>query len=83
MFKFLRPFIVILLYVATIMRKNSPNILNDLLLTSPNSQGGTNLLPLLHVPLLLQVFLIKLRRLHPQKNKSFWKNIFQPVCPYY
>ena len=71
MFKSSRPFIIILLYVATIMRKNSPNILNDLL-TSPNSQGGTKLLPLPHVPLLLQVFLIKLRLLPPQKNKPFW-----------
>ena len=56
MFKFSKPFIIILLYVATIMRKNSPNILNDLLLTSPNSRGGVGERPSFSHPYMFPYF---------------------------
>ena len=80
------PLIIILLYVALILKnlrnqKISPNILNDSLLTSPNSERGTKLSPLLKVPVLLQILLIKLRTPAPQRNNPCRDNILSASLP--
>ena len=62
-------------------QKISPNILNDSLLTSPNSERGTKLPPLLKVPILLQILLIKLRPPAPQRNNPCRHNILSASLP--
>ena len=66
-------------------KKNSPDILNDPLLTSPNSQGkrGTKLPQLLQVPSLLQILLTKLRPHLLRGTIPAGTTFSQPVCPCY
>ena len=56
-------------------QKNSPDLLNNPLLTPPNSQQINKLPPLLNVPLFLRILLIKLRPPPPQRDNPCWDNI--------
>lgn len=84
MFKFSKPFIIILLLCGYCNEKNSPNTLNDLLLTSSNSRGvgvggGWRATRKLLHPYMFLTFpdlSEQTEPLRPQKNKPFWNNIF-------
>lgn len=83
MFKFSKPYHNSALLCGYCNEKNSPNTLNDLLLTSSNSRGvgwgvggeRLKLLPPLHVPLLFQIF-EQTKTPRPQKNKPFLEQHF-------